>query len=126
MLEGRGGRHPFRDAADAMLDLLESTLTLDAAEGRMGQHRNGGEGGETGESKMRRRRRGLFTALLCSARGTGTPPLTRDDAALCRGCLLPARNPSAAGDASAPRTSSETTEGAVGAGEGIYPRIRVN
>ena len=32
-------------AAAAMLDLLESTLTLDADEGRMGQHRHRGGGG---------------------------------------------------------------------------------
>ena len=80
-------------------------------------------GGEGGESS---RRRGIFRALLCAARGTGTPPPTRDDAALRRGCLPPARDPSAAGDAAAPRKSSEMTTGSVGAGEGIYPRIRVN
>ena len=44
--------------------------------------------------------------LLCTARDSGTPPPTREDAALYGGCLLPNRDPSIDGEKVAPSTSS--------------------
>ena len=52
-----------------------------------------------------RRRRGLFWALICVARGLGPPPPTRDDAAPCGGCILPACDASDSKASSAPMTS---------------------
>ena len=74
--------------------------------------------GETGGLRRGRRRR-LFRALLCKERGPGPPPMTKDDTAMCGGCLLPARDPSTSGAAAAPRKSSATTTSA-GGGEGGY------
>ena len=71
-----------------------------------------------------RRSRGLFRALLCTARVPVMPLLTRDDAAPCGGCLLPTRNPSASGTAVAPGASSATTMITGGGGGGGCPRIR--
>ena len=66
------------------------------------------EGGGVGGLRMRKRR-GTFRDLICTARGVVLPFPTRDDAAHCRGCLLPARDPFNSGLAAAPGMSSETT-----------------
>ena len=42
--------HPFCDAA--ILNSLESTLTLATAEGWMGQHRHQGRRGDTGDGRI--------------------------------------------------------------------------
>ena len=102
-----------------MLDSLDSTLTLAAAEGRTGRHRHGGgEGEATGGSRSSGRRRGLFRALLCSERCQVLLPTTKDYMALCGGCLFPARDPSASGAESVPGTTSATTMRAGGGGRG--------
>ena len=67
---------------------------------------------------MRSRRRELFRALICMARGTITPPPNRDDAAPFRVCVLLNCNPHASGDAAEPGTSSATTMISVGSGGG--------
>ena len=69
------------------------------------------EGG--GEEDMvglrKRRRKGIFRALLCASRGLGPPPPTRDDIALCRGYIITTHNLSATGAAAAPETSLATS-----------------
>ena len=83
---------------------------------RMGR---GGEGGRRAMGVLRRRR-GLFWALLCVARGLGPPLPTRDDAAPCGGCILPARDPSDSKASSAPGASSAPMTSVGGGGGGDY------
>ena len=64
-----------------------------------------------------RRRRGLFWALLCVARGLGPPPPTRDDAAPCGGCILPARDSSDSEASSAPGALSAPMTSVGGGGD---------
>ena len=75
-------------------------------------------GGAAAAGGSRRMRRRLFRALLYAARGPGPPPKTKDDTAPCRGCILPARDPSTSGVEAVPGTSSETTMSAGGGGGG--------
>ena len=81
---------------------------------RMGR---GGEGGRRAMGVLRRRR-GLFWALLCAARGLGPPPPTRDNAAPCGGCILPACDPSDSEASSAPGASLAPMTSVVGGGGG--------
>ena len=73
-----------------------------------------GGGGGVGLSMMERRGRGVFRSLLCVARGPGTPPPTRYDAAPCRGCLVTYHDPYAARAEAFLVTLSATTMSAVG------------
>ena len=78
----------------------------------------GGEGGRRAMGGLRRRR-GLFLTLLCTARGLGMPPPTRDGVAPCGGCILTTRNPSDSNVSSVPGASSApmTSVSGVGAGD---------
>ena len=119
--DGEGG-NPFRDAAYTILNSLDLNLTLTAAEGRMGRNRHGGGGEATGGS--RRRRRILFRSLICTARGLGLPPTTKDNTAPCRGYILSARVPYAARAEAVLGTSSAKTMSAGGGRGRGCPRIR--
>ena len=79
-------------------------------------------GGEATGLSMKRMRirmsRGIFRALICLARVLGPPPPTGDNVALCRRCLLPARDPSTSELAAAAGRSSEMTTRNEGVGVG--------
>ena len=80
--------------------------------------RRGRQQEDRGGSRMRRRRRVLFRKLICKTRGLIPPTPTRDDAAQCGVCFLPAHDPSTDGAVSAPGTSSETKMSAGGGSGG--------
>ena len=80
------------------------------------QHGQGGLGGDWGGGGVGGGG-GSLGPFLCAARGPGTPPPTRGNAAPCGECLLPDYNPSVAGTSEAPGTSAAKTTSAGGGGE---------
>ena len=121
----RGGGGPFQYAAATMMEFLDLTLTANTAKGQIVRHSQWwGRGGLTGESR-RRRRRVFFRSLICAAKVPVPPLTTRDNAASCRGCLLPARKPPSARAEAAPGMLSETMTSAVG-GRDDHASKRIN